>query len=99
MGLFISNAIKKVNRVNQRAQDSFELLQVECEILDNKTTIIMVYRPPNASVSVFIEEFKLYLEVIDMVSANIIIWGDFNLWLYDLGSRNVPLFIDRFLLF
>lgn len=41
-----------------------------------------------------IEEFRLYLEDIDMVSTNVLIWGDFNLWLDDLEARYVPLFIE-----
>lgn len=63
---------------------------MDCEIIGIKTTIITVYRP-HASVSEFIEEFRLYSEEIDLVST--IIWGDFNLWLYDLEARYVPLFI------
>ena len=94
VGLFVSNAIKKIKKCKTRNYDTFELLQVECEINGNKMTVIIIYRPPNTSVSVFIDEFQLYLETIDMVSANIIICGDFNLWLDDCEARYVPQFIE-----
>lgn len=94
VGLFVSNAIKKIKKCKTRNYDTFELLQVECEINGNKMMIITIYRPPSTSSSVFIDEFRLYLETIDMVSANIIIWGDFNLWLDDIEARYVPHFID-----
>lgn len=54
----------------------------------------MVYRPPNSSVSSFIDEFVIFLETVDMVSAMIIICGDFNLWFDDLDARYVRTFID-----
>ena len=94
VGLFVSNAIKKIKKCKTRNYDTFELLQAECEINGNKMMIITIYRPPSTSSSVFIDEFRLYLETIDMVSANIIIWGDFNLWLDDIEARYVPHFID-----
>lgn len=94
VGLFLSNAIKKIKKRKTRNYESFEVLQVECVIGGNRVTIIIIYRPPSTSCSLFIEEFQLYLETIDMVSANIIICGDFNLWLDDNEARYVAHFID-----
>ncbi|XP_076045645.1 uncharacterized protein LOC143027877 [Oratosquilla oratoria] len=55
--------------------------------------------PPAANVSLFIDEFEPYLETIDMVSTNIIVWGDFNLWLDDTKARYVQLFIETVAMF
>lgn len=94
VGLFLTNSFKKTKRCNVVNCDTFELLQVECEIDGNKITLVVVYRPPNTSVSRFIDEFRTYLETIDMVSANVIICGDFNLWVEDMEERYIPQFID-----
>lgn len=99
VGLFVSNAMKKVKKCEPPSYNSFELLQVECDTNGNKLTIITVYRPPSTSLSLFIEEFGLYLETIDMVSMNIIVWGDFNLWLDDPEARYVQHFIDMISVF
>lgn len=94
VGIFLSNTIEKIKKCKTRNYESFEVLQVECVIGGNKVTIVTVYRPPNTICSVFIEEFQFYLETIDMVSANIIIYNDFILWLYDIETRYVAHFID-----
>lgn len=94
VGLFLANSIKKGRKSRTRVFNSFELLQVECETNGNKVVILVVYRPPNSSASMFINEFRLHLDTIDMVSATVIICGDFNLWLDDSGARYVSLFID-----
>ncbi|XP_076056378.1 uncharacterized protein LOC143034331 [Oratosquilla oratoria] len=99
VGMFVSNSVKKVKKCKTPIYNSFELLQVECEIGGNKLTIVSIYRPPAASVSLFIDEFELYLETIDMVSTNIIVWGDFNLWLDDTKARYVQLFIETIAMF
>ena len=46
------------------------------------------------SKSSFIDELKTYLDSIDMVGAYIIVCGDFNIWMDDLGARYVPEFVD-----
>lgn len=79
VGLFITNSISKVVKCNSNVYDAFEHLKINCEISGNRMTIITVYRPPNTNSGAFIREFGLFLETIDMVSANIIILGDFNL--------------------
>lgn len=94
VGLFVSNSIKKVKKCKSPEYNTFELLQVQCETNGNKLTIITIYRPPSTSLSSFIDEFGLYLDTIDMVSMNIIVWGDFNLWLDDPEARYVQHFID-----
>lgn len=84
----------KSRKCKTRKYNSFEVLQVQCEVNGNKVVVVVVYRPPSSSVSLFIEEFVLFLETIDMVSAMIIICGDFNLWFDDLDARYVRPFID-----
>lgn len=46
------------------------------------------------SASVFIEELRTYLETVDTVSANVFIYGDFNLWIDDLDVASTINFIE-----
>lgn len=94
VGIFLTSTIKKIRKLTTNNYTNFEVLQIECEITGNKVLIIVVYRPPSTSVSAFIDEFSLFLDNIDMVSAMVTICGDFNLWLDDLDARYVSHFID-----
>ena len=94
VGLFLANSFKKIKRCNVVNRETFELLQVECEIDGSKISFVVVYRPPITSVNHFIDEFRTYLATIDMVSANVIVCGDFNLWVEDIKERYIPQFID-----
>ena len=94
VGVFLSKAFKKIKKCTVEQQETYELLQVECELNNNKITLIIVYRPPYSSKSSFIDELKTYLDSIDMVGADIIVCGDFNIWMDDLGARYVPEFVD-----
>lgn len=80
VGIFLINTFKKMKVCKLVKFNSFEHMQVSCEIGGRKCIFVIVYRPPNLSASSFIEDFRLYLETIDMVSANTFVFGDFNLW-------------------
>ena len=58
-------------------------MQVSCELDGRKYVFIVVYRPPNLSARLFIDDFRRYLETLDMVSANVFICGDFNIKMDD----------------
>lgn len=67
---------------------------MECELNSNRITLIIVYRPLYSSMSSFIEELRTYLDSIDMVGADVIVCGDFNVWMDDLSARYVSEFVD-----
>ena len=94
VGIFLSNSFNKIRKVGTERCESFELLRVDCEINSNKMTILVIYRPPGLSVRQFIDEFREYLDTLDMVSANILICGDFNIRVNNPGERYVTEFID-----
>ncbi len=73
---------------------SFEHMQVTCELEHKKTLFIVVYRPPNLSDRKFIDEFRTYLETLDMVSAIVFICGDFNIWMEDRSNHTANVFRD-----
>ena len=78
VGLCIVNSFRKIKMDTSIRSDSFEHLQVSCELGGRNFIFIVVYRPPNLSARLFIDDFRLYLETIDMVRANIIVCGKFQ---------------------
>ena len=94
VGIFISNSIKKIAKQKCVDWNTFELLQVNCEIEGRKCILIVVYRPPSTVTREFIDEFRLFLESVDMVSTNVLICGDFNLWIDDSDNASVIAFVE-----
>ena len=94
VGIFLSNTFKKLRVYNTERLNSFEHIQVGCEIGGRKCIFIVVYRSPKPNIASFIEDFRLYLENIDMVSVNIFVCGDFNLWIDNPSDRSVNDFIE-----
>lgn len=94
VGIFLRNTFKKVRQCKSMSLKTCEHMQVTCEIGGRKCIFVVVYRPPNLSTSSFIEDFRLYLETIDMVSANLFVCGDLNLWVDDANDRYASEFLD-----
>ena len=94
VGIVISNVCKGIKVHRGPSYVSFEHIHVSCEIQGRKCAFIIIYRPPEGRVNIFNDEFRLYLETIDMVSINTYICGDFNLWIDDLGARGVEDFYE-----
>lgn len=94
VGIFLTNAFKRIKMMKPAAWENFEVLQVCCDINCKKCIFIVVYHPPNISARLFIDEFRLYLETVDMVSANVLICGDFNIWMEDQDNAHTRLFSD-----
>ena len=94
VGIFFRNSVKKLRVYKSEIFDSFENMQVGCEIAGRKCMFIVVYRPPNLSASSFIEDFRLFLETNEMVSFNVFVCGDFNLWIDNQEDNNVKFFLE-----
>ena len=94
VGIFLSNSFKKIRIVETEKRESFEHMQVSWEVSGRKFTFIVVYRPPHTRAGLFIEEFQIYLESVDMVSANVFICGDFNIWVDDENNGSATEFIE-----
>ena len=92
VGLVLPKICKKIKVDMTDKFVSFEHMQVTCEISGRKTIFLVVYRPPNLSDRMFIDDFREYLETLDMVSANIYICGDFNIWMDDRRNHTANVF-------
>lgn len=94
VGILLSNSFKKIRMFATEKMESFEYMQVGCEIGGRKCIFVVVYRPPNLNANLFFDNFRRYLESLDMVSANTFICGDFNFWMEDPRARYVMEFTD-----
>ena len=92
VGIFISNSFSKIRMMRPQVVKSFEYMETHFECRGRKLVFIVVYRPPNTRMNAFLDEFRLYLEEIDTVSASVFVCGDFNLWYEDLDDHNVNTF-------
>ena len=94
VGIMLSTSFSKVKVHQVERFDTFEHIQVSCEMGNGRYTFIIIYRPPDTNINNFIDELRSYLETTDMVSTNNFICGDFNLWMDDINARGVTDFSD-----
>ena len=94
VGLVISKSCKKIKLEHTEKYTSFELMKVSCDLGPRKSVFSVVYRPPNQNFRIFIDEFRSYLETLDMVSVNTYICGDFNIWMDNKENYTTRCFQD-----
>ena len=94
IGMFMSKSFSKVKEVDIENCTTFEGIQINCEYEKRKLIFIIIYRPPNTNKNTFINELRDYLETLNFIGVNLILCGDFNLWLDNPGDCNVTDFID-----
>ena len=83
VGIFISNSHSRIKIERVPKTINFELMRVSCVCGGVKLVFIVVYRKPSSSVASFLDEFRLYLENLDVVGSEVLICGDFNFWIDD----------------
>lgn len=71
---YLRNWLDEVERM-----DGFEHMRVSCELYRQKCIFMVVHRPLSTNPITFIDEFELYLESVNTVSAILFAAGDFNL--------------------
>lgn len=69
---------------------SFECLEVFSKPANLR--VVVLYRPPSSSVTVFLEEFSEYIQLLNTASGNLIIVGDFNFHMDCADAANVKKF-------
>lgn len=79
VGILINNELPQIKLLSLPKFDTFESMAVSFLVNGNhKQIFVVVYRPPQTSRAVFIEEFTTYLEHFDNAKDSIFICGDFN---------------------
>ena len=81
VGCFIKKSINIVNIVTNPKYLTFEYLNLSLKTVNRNLSLSLVYRPPSSNKRKFIEEFRSFIndQIID--SENLVILGDFNLWI------------------
>ena len=94
VGMFISNSFSKIKKEKVPNTENFELMQVSCMYGGKKLVFIIVYRSPSSNETHFCEEFRLYLESLNVVGSEVFVCGDFNFWVDDVEKENARNFIE-----
>jgi Reverse transcriptase (RNA-dependent DNA polymerase)/Endonuclease-reverse transcriptase len=90
VAMYISNMLtyREINSTTQGNFGSFEYFAVDILLKQGvPLKIMVVYRPPDASLTIFIEELSNLLEVLNQKNNQLLIAGDFNIDLLKTGTR------------
>ena len=83
---------------------SFQYAVWECNISDTLLTLVGIYHPPYSDVTkvtdaMFLDDLAEFLEITLITYSNIIISGDFNLHIDDVGNPDAQVFLDLMTVF
>ena len=93
VGVILKKCFKNVSiREININPTTFEVLDLSCYVSNRKLRIIVIYRSPSTSVSLFMEEIENFLEQLDSDFFCTLICGDFNLWMDDLNQASTKNF-------
>ena len=63
-------------------------------MVEKKLVFIIVYRSPSSDEVLFRDEFRLYLESLNLVGSEVFVCGDFNFWVDDVENESAKYFIE-----
>ena len=93
VAIIISKSYSQVTLRNQNKFKSFEHIDCTIGIRNKNLRIITLYRPPRKSKRLFLDEFSLLLDSLNGLN-NVLICGDFNLHMNDVGDGYVAEFLE-----
>ena len=93
VGIFVNKSFTKIKTNKTENYNSFEYIDIKITAENRNIRIITIYRPPNKSKKLFLEEFSDLLDSVED-KINIIICGDFNIHLDCPNDYYVKKFID-----
>lgn len=76
------------------ACDSFEFLNLSIMYRPRRVRLLVVYRPPASSATVFMSEFQAVLEILSTLPEKVIIVGDFNIHVDVLSDKLAVTFLE-----
>ena len=94
VGIFISKSFSKIRKEKVPKTDNFELMQASCIYGGKKLVFIIVYRSLSSDEVLFRDEFRLYLESLNLVGSEVCVCGDFNFWVDDVENESAKYFIE-----
>ena len=93
VGIFIKKSFTKLQTINIENYSSFEYMDTKIISGNKNVRLIVVYRPPNKSKRIFLEEINDLLESLEN-KTNLLICGDFNVHWDNPDDNFVKEFID-----
>ena len=81
---------------------SFECMNAKLKFLDTVINLAVIFRPPciqKVPVSVFLEEFSKYLEILIPCDGKLLVVGDFNVHLDDVKNDHSESFTELLKIF
>ena len=94
VGIFTSKSFSKIKKEKVPKTDNFELMQASCIYGGKKLVFIIVYRSPSSDEVLFRDEFRLYIESLNVVGSEVLVCGDFNFWVDDVENESAKYFIE-----
>ena len=88
VGVFLSKQFSNIRIMNRIPYDTFEHLEIKFNYGNKVIVMVALYRPPEANVAQFNEEFNSYLDLCNDELMRTYICGDFNIWLDDLNNNS-----------
>ena len=58
-----------------------------------------MYRSPSSDDVLFRDEFRIYLESLNLVGSEVFVWGDFNFWVDDVENESAKYLIVQTVVF
>ena len=93
MGIFISKSFSKIRKEKVPKTDNFEFMQASGIYGGKKLVFIIAYRSPSSDDVLFRDEFRIYLESLNLVGSEVFVCGDFNFWVDDVENESAKYFI------
>ena len=92
VGIFISKSFSKIRKEKVPKTDNFELMHASCIYGGKKLVFIIVYRSPSSDEVLFHDDFRLYLESLNLVRSEVFVCRDFNFWVDDVENESAKIF-------
>lgn len=94
VGVFVSRKYTNIKMKDRNFFDSFEILEIHFNSKNKKMSVVVIYRPPDANLTRFINEFGDYLDTFDDELRWTYFCGDFNIWIDSPRDNNERGFIE-----
>lgn len=79
VGVFVSRKYTNIKMKDRNFFDSFEILKIHFNSKNKKMSVVVIYRPHDANLTRFINEFGDYLDTFDDELGWTYFCGDFNI--------------------
>ena len=83
VGVFVRKNIKTIKVVKSPNFTTFEYITITLNTANRNISFVLLYRPPSSNRKRFITEFKSFLNDHLSTLENLVVLGDFNIWIED----------------